>query len=911
MLVDALRYDFTVPVASPPPGQPTRHFHNALPVLHETAAREPHRALLRPFIADPPTTTLQRLKGLTTGTLPTFIEAGSNFAGTAIDEDNLIEQLFLAGKRVVHLGDDTWHALFPGCFDANLTRAYDSFNVWDLHTLDDGVTQHLFPLLAPPMARRWDVVVAHYLGVDHAGHRYGPDHPAMRDKLRQMDAVLRRLMHALDDDTLLVVMGDHGMDAKGDHGGESDDEVEAALWMYAKRGIFGRSDPAFATPPATAKHRPVSQIDLVPTLAYLLGLPVPFNNLGQPIEEAFLGPHGTDHENLARVSHMTAAQIQRYQAQYALARPSDASIAAPVHQLWRSAASTWQHVSSAPAPAPPASWRSAHTASAAFQAAHLRICKDQWARFDLPSMALGLLGLLSTLAVLALYAQGLQADAAAAALAPALVLWGVGAAATAALAAASLAALAARPVARPAAFAAVQAGCAAALFVMSRSRPAPRLPFPRTPSGALSALATLLLCAALASNSYTIWEDRQLLFLLATFAAFLLAASFALPDPAARRTGVAHALAFLAATRLASLSRLCRDEQAPLCASTFYASPHSSTSAPWQTALPFAITLLLPPALRAFFARADSYHGSAVLWLGRALPAGLALVALHWLLDAADDANWYPAWPPETLKNARVVLAQLVLALAAAAGYATYIWAAPLLLVHERGPRILVFGYANAHAARYFLLLPIWHLALSLLQKPTAQAALALLTLSITHLLTVLSATGLAATDSPLGPTALALLAAFHFYTTGHQPVLPALQWSAAFIPLRALHPVPSALLICANTLAPHILCALAAPAAALWGRACPPPRPRLLARAARAAATLLLVHAALATAAVAATAWLRRHLMLSRVFLPRMLFALAVLLAVELVLALLALGGAALECGECGGVAGVAGGGV
>jgi phosphatidylinositol glycan class O len=98
-------------------------------VLYELAEKHPENALLLPFIADPPTTTLQRLKGLTTGTLPTFIDAGSNFAGTAIDEDNLIAQARNAGKTVVHLGDDTWHSLYPGYFEPNLTRAYDSFIV--------------------------------------------------------------------------------------------------------------------------------------------------------------------------------------------------------------------------------------------------------------------------------------------------------------------------------------------------------------------------------------------------------------------------------------------------------------------------------------------------------------------------------------------------------------------------------------------------------------------------------------------------------------------------------------------------------------------------------------------------------------------------------------------------------------
>lgn len=37
----------------------------------------------------------------------------------------------------------------------------------------------------------WDVLIAHFLGVDHCGHRFGPDHPAMAEKLSQMDAVIR------------------------------------------------------------------------------------------------------------------------------------------------------------------------------------------------------------------------------------------------------------------------------------------------------------------------------------------------------------------------------------------------------------------------------------------------------------------------------------------------------------------------------------------------------------------------------------------------------------------------------------------------------------------------------------------------------------------------------------------------
>jgi hypothetical protein len=41
-------------------------------------------------------------------------------------------------------------------------------------------------------------------------------------KQQQMNVVLKQVVDALDSDTLLVALGDHGMDPKGDHSGGSD-----------------------------------------------------------------------------------------------------------------------------------------------------------------------------------------------------------------------------------------------------------------------------------------------------------------------------------------------------------------------------------------------------------------------------------------------------------------------------------------------------------------------------------------------------------------------------------------------------------------------------------------------------------------------------------------------------------------
>ena len=46
----------------------------------------------------------------------------------------------------------------------------------------------------------------------------------------------------MDTDTLLVIIGDHGMTETGDHGGDSKLELETALFFYSKKSIFNEID---------------------------------------------------------------------------------------------------------------------------------------------------------------------------------------------------------------------------------------------------------------------------------------------------------------------------------------------------------------------------------------------------------------------------------------------------------------------------------------------------------------------------------------------------------------------------------------------------------------------------------------------------------------------------------------------
>lgn len=276
LIIDALRFDFVTPVQDS-----NKPFHNKLTVLDEYFKDK--KSFLYKFLSDPPTTTLQRLKGLTTGSLPTFIDAGSNFNGDLIEEDNIIKQLFLNDKNIKFVGDDTWKSLFSP-YMSEKSDYYESLNVFDLETVDNGVKKYFQENLVDD---EWDVLIGHMLGVDHVGHKHGPDHEEMSKKLLEMDNFIRYdVLPNIDEDTVLYIFGDHGMDHTGNHGGDSKDEIDTTLFVYSpkfskvkKVDEVGSNDKIFFED----GYQVVNQIDFIPTFSMLMDVPIPFNNLGWPI----------------------------------------------------------------------------------------------------------------------------------------------------------------------------------------------------------------------------------------------------------------------------------------------------------------------------------------------------------------------------------------------------------------------------------------------------------------------------------------------------------------------------------------------------------------------------------------------------------------------------------------------------
>lgn len=71
--------------------------------------------------------------------------------------------------------------------------------------------------------------------MDHAGHAYNPQHPELERKMRDIEGIIETIIDKMDDETTLVVFGDHGMTQEGSHGGSSDEEMRTVFFAYQKQ----------------------------------------------------------------------------------------------------------------------------------------------------------------------------------------------------------------------------------------------------------------------------------------------------------------------------------------------------------------------------------------------------------------------------------------------------------------------------------------------------------------------------------------------------------------------------------------------------------------------------------------------------------------------------------------------------
>ena len=267
-------------------------------------------------LASAPTVTLPRLKALLTGSNPNFLDFLQNFDESSslnssqnkYNTENWIHNAHLQGKKILFCGDDTWlRFLGPDVF--SYSRGVSSFYVNDTERVDSVVTKCSRRTI---VNHDWDIMVLHYLGLDHTGHCYGASGPKIDSKLVEMDKRVEKLYELVSQkdaedgkETLIVVLGDHGMTESGNHGGASPAECMTAC-------LFLRTNCVNNTADDTSRILTVNQLDIATTLPLLLGVPIPKNSSGA-LAQQLLQRLNLPNDQILELAQTNLAQLKSLQ----------------------------------------------------------------------------------------------------------------------------------------------------------------------------------------------------------------------------------------------------------------------------------------------------------------------------------------------------------------------------------------------------------------------------------------------------------------------------------------------------------------------------------------------------------------------------------------------------------------------
>ncbi len=211
---------------------------------------------------------------LGTGSSPELHGATTNRHAGAVSLDNLFRGVARTEGEVAVAGSKLW----PSLFGPDMPRA--SFRKSAGKQL-----RGEFAKVLPEMARlEWEAAawllekkprigVLDLLAPDYAAHEHGSRSPEYGRACGFSDRTIQRLM----DDvvlwrTLVVITADHGHIDEGGHGGD-EAEVLAVPLVMVGRGI------------RAGARGDARQLDIAPTIAALLGLPIPAGSEGRVLTE--------------------------------------------------------------------------------------------------------------------------------------------------------------------------------------------------------------------------------------------------------------------------------------------------------------------------------------------------------------------------------------------------------------------------------------------------------------------------------------------------------------------------------------------------------------------------------------------------------------------------------------------------
>lgn len=187
--------------------------------------------------------------------------------------DHLFAAANRAGLRTGVAGSPGWADLFGEAVDARVLveDPPNSTEIEPMLRTSEDVASGALGLLQQDL----QFVLVHFPSPDLLGHGFGGASPQYADAVRRVDDHLAALLGGVDlADTTLVVTADHGMIDTGGHGGWEPVVLRVPLVLAGagvRRGVQGGD---------------VRQADIAPTVAVLLGIPIPAHSQGRPLVEA-------------------------------------------------------------------------------------------------------------------------------------------------------------------------------------------------------------------------------------------------------------------------------------------------------------------------------------------------------------------------------------------------------------------------------------------------------------------------------------------------------------------------------------------------------------------------------------------------------------------------------------------------
>lgn len=226
---------------------------------------------------------------IASGAAPEVSGVTTNWYSGPVRVDHLFAAAKRAGFRTGLAGHSGWGKLFPDSLDARvLVDDPPTYTEIDpLYRTSDTVAAGALRLLGQDL----QLILVHFPSVDLLGHGFGGASPEYAESVRRVDGRLASLLAAMDlSSTTVVVTSDHGHIDRGGHGGWEPVVKQVPLVLAGagiRRGVQGGD---------------VRQVEVAPTVAVLLGIPIPAHSQGRPLVEALeadgrvFGPRWADQQ---------------------------------------------------------------------------------------------------------------------------------------------------------------------------------------------------------------------------------------------------------------------------------------------------------------------------------------------------------------------------------------------------------------------------------------------------------------------------------------------------------------------------------------------------------------------------------------------------------------------------------------